>query len=147
MRRIALLALVVALLVLPAAASALPRGAVLIDTGDRTVRVRVEIADEPSEWATGLMNRPSLARDSGMLFLFPTERRRRFWMKNTTIPLSIAFAGQKGRVLRILDMAPCPADPCRLYDPGVAFKTALEVNRGAFRRWDVRPGDRLRLVR
>jgi uncharacterized membrane protein (UPF0127 family) len=68
-------------------------------------------------------------------------------MKNTLIPLSVAFYGARGRILRILDMAPCRSDPCRTYDPGVAFRGALEVNRGTFRHWGVRAGDRIALRR
>jgi uncharacterized membrane protein (UPF0127 family) len=75
-----------------------------------------------------------------MAFLFGSDVREQFWMKGTTIPLSIAFWGKSGKILRILDMAPCLADPCRVYDPDVAFRGALEVNRGAFKRWGVRPG-------
>jgi len=45
-----------------------------------------------------------------------------------------------GRILRILDMAPCRAAPCKVYDPHVAFRGALEVNRGAFARWSVHRG-------
>lgn len=75
-----------------------------------------------------------------MAFLFPSDVRLHFWMKNTTIPLSIAFWNRNGRILRILDMAPCRVDPCKIYDPKVAYRGALEVNRGAFRRWGVRPG-------
>jgi uncharacterized membrane protein (UPF0127 family) len=68
-------------------------------------------------------------------------------MKNTLIPLSIAFWDARGRIVRILDMTPCRADPCRLYDPRVAYAGALEVNRGAFRRWGVERGDRIAVRR
>ena len=68
-------------------------------------------------------------------------------MKDTLIPLSIAFYDGRGRILRILDMAPCHADPCRAYDAGVAYRGALEVNREAFRRWRVRVGSTIRLRR
>ena len=69
-----------------------------------------------------------------------------FWMKNTLIPLSIAFFDARGRILRMLDMEPCREEDCPLYDPGVPYHGALEVNRGAFQRWGVRAGDRIRLV-
>jgi len=75
-----------------------------------------------------------------MAFLFGRKLRAQFWMKDTKIPLSIAFWGQRGRILKILDMTPCLRDPCPRYNPGVAFWGALEVNRGAFRRWGVKPG-------
>jgi uncharacterized membrane protein (UPF0127 family) len=93
------------------------------------------------------MFRRSLPRNAGMIFAFPRDRRGGFWMKNTLIPLSIAFSDRRGRILRILDMTPCRSEPCRIYDPGVAYRSALEVNRGAFTRWDVKRGDRITLRR
>jgi uncharacterized protein len=68
-------------------------------------------------------------------------------MKNTHIPLSIAFADRRGKILKIMNMAPCHADPCPTYDPQVTYRRALEVNQGAFKRWRVRRGDRLSLRR
>ena len=120
-----------------------PHGRALIRTPQRTLTVRVELATTTAQLERGLMSRRSLAPNSGMAFLWTDDTRGKFWMKNTLIPLSIAFWGKSGRILRILDMAPCRADPCRLYDPKVAFRGALEVNRGAFRRWGVRPGARV----
>ena len=66
-------------------------------------------------------------------------------MKNTLIPLSIAFADAEGTIVSILDMEPCEADPCEIYDPGVPYRSALEVNQGAFDDWGVQVGDRLTL--
>jgi uncharacterized membrane protein (UPF0127 family) len=109
------------------------------------VTIQVEVADEEDERARGLMNRESLDEDAGMLFLFPAQSRGGFWMKDTLIPLSIAFVDGDGRILRILDMEPCRADPCTVYDPGVAYRSALEVNQGAFAEWGVEEGDRLTL--
>jgi uncharacterized membrane protein (UPF0127 family) len=93
------------------------------------------------------MHRRALAGDSGMLFVFPSPRRGGFWMKNTLIPLSIAFTDRHGVIRKILDMKPCRSDPCPIYDPHVTYRSALEVNRGAFRRWGVEVGDTLRLDR
>jgi uncharacterized protein len=119
----------------------------VIETGAGQVTVAVEIAESAEEQQVGLMHREALDDDAGMLFLFPGEHRGGFWMKDTLIPLSIAFVGSNGRIARILDMEPCRADPCPIYDPGVAYTSALEVNRGAFGRWGVEEGDRLRLER
>jgi uncharacterized membrane protein (UPF0127 family) len=91
------------------------------------------------------MQREFLPDDAGMLFLFEEETAGGFWMKNTLIPLSIAFVGGDGTILRILDMEPCEADPCEIYDPGVAYASALEVNQGAFADWGVEEGDLLTL--
>ena len=126
-------------------ATAFDRGIVSISTGTKRVLVRVEVARTDADRARGLMWRRSLPRDAGMLFVFPREIKGPFWMKNTLIPLSIAFYGADGRIRRILDMTPCEADPCPVYDPRVRYKGALEVNRGAFRRWGVRRGDVIRL--
>lgn len=146
MPRLVVLGVIVALLLPTGAGAALDRGRLLIDTGARIVTVRVEVADEPAERATGLMRRAALARDAGMLFQFPADTRGGFWMKNTLIPLSVAFADRRGVIRRILVMTPCRRDPCRVYDPGIAYRSALEVNRGAFARWGVAEGDRLRLA-
>jgi uncharacterized protein len=131
------------LVVLAAVLVAFPHGTAVIRTPAHTVNVRVEIARTEVQREQGLMGRKTLARNAGMVFLFPSAMRTRFWMKDTLIPLSIAFWNKQGRILRILDMAPCLAEPCKVYDPGVAFTGALEVNRGAFRRWRVRPGARI----
>jgi uncharacterized protein len=123
------------------------RARVEIDTGEQTVTVRVEVAETASQQELGLMHRDDLPADEGMVFLFERDQTGGFWMKNTRIPLSIAYYDAEGRIVRILDMDPCTADPCRTYDPGVAYRGALEVNRGAFRRWGVEPGDRLTVIR
>jgi len=135
-----------ALLTQVGAAAAFTRGTAVLDTGERRVRIAIELADEPDEWRVGLMHRRSLARNAGMLFVFPRPIRGGFWMKNTLIPLSIAFLDARGRILRIMVMTPCRADPCPTYDPRVAYKAALEVNRGSFTRWGARHGDTIRLV-
>jgi uncharacterized protein len=119
----------------------------VIATGSGEVVVDVEVADTDATRQRGLMGRRTLAADAGMVFVFPQTTGGAFWMKDTLIPLSIAFYDEDGTILRILDMEPCRRDPCRLYDPGVAYRGALEVNRGAFDRWGVAEGDRLRLER
>ena len=105
------------------------------------------MADSQAERERGLMERRELADDAGMVFVFPTDSTAAFWMKDTLIPLSIAFYDESGRIVRILDMEPCLRDPCALYDPGASYRGALEVNRGAFDRWGVHEGDVLRLER
>jgi len=122
------------------AAVTFPHGTAVIRSADRTVQVRVEIAETAAQHEQGLSGRRTLAPKSGMAFLWKSDVRRQFWMKNTSVPLSIAFWDKRGRILRILDMAPCRRDPCKIYDPHVAFRGALEVNRDAFARWGVRRG-------
>lgn len=138
-----LLALAVLVLVAACGGSGQPK--ISIDTAGGEVTVQVEVADTSAEQQRGLMGRQSLASDAGMVFVFPKDTRDAFWMKDTLIPLSIAFYDQQGRIVSVLDMEPCHADPCPIYSPGVAYRGALEVNRGAFERWGVRIGDSLRL--
>jgi len=114
--------------------------------GDEATTIAVELADTPAERAQGLMGRTSLPADAGMVFVYPEDHAGPFWMKDTLIPLSIAFYAADGRILRILDMQPCQADPCRLYDPEVPYRGALEVNEGAFASWGITEGDRLRIT-
>jgi uncharacterized membrane protein (UPF0127 family) len=118
---------------------------VVIETDDGEKEIAVEIADTDDERAVGLMGRTSLPADAGMLFVYPGPTEGAYWMKDTLIPLSIAFYDVDGTILRILDMEPCRREPCPVYDPGVRYAGALEVNQGAFERWGVREGDRLEL--
>jgi uncharacterized protein len=118
---------------------------VLIETATGEFGVPVEVADSPEERQVGLMHRESLPVDAGMIFLFEGDTASGFWMKNTLIPLSIAFADADGVIVSILDMEPCEADPCEIYNPGAVYRSALEVNQGAFDEWGVRVGDRLTL--
>jgi uncharacterized membrane protein (UPF0127 family) len=111
--------------------------------GGHTATVRVELARTRAERERGLMHRRSLPPDAGMVFLYAERTRGAFWMKNTLIPLSAAFFDGRGRILRILRMEPCRSDPCRLYDPRVAYRGVLEVNAGSFARWGIRAGDRI----
>jgi uncharacterized protein len=117
--------------------------AALIDTDDGSVIVRVEVAQTDEERMRGLMFRESMPEDHGMVFIWFEEHHGGFWMKNTLIPLSIAFFGNDGRILRIMDMDPCTEDPCPVYDPGVGYYGALEVNQGMFDEWGVKEGDHI----
>jgi uncharacterized membrane protein (UPF0127 family) len=120
------------------------RGTVAITTRAKPVTVQVEIADSTAERRRGLMGRRTLAPRAGMLFVYPGDTTGGYWMKDTLIPLDIAFIGANGRIRRVFTMTPCRHDPCRVYDPGVRYRSALEVNAGSFRRWGVRVGDRVR---
>ena len=122
------------------------RGTATVSTGEHKVVLRVEVARTEAQRQQGLMNRRSLGRDAGMVFQFPRATSGAFWMKDTLIPLDIAFYGPRGGILRIMQMKPCRADPCPVYDPKVAYRGALEVNAGSFRRWGVRRGDRIVLT-
>lgn len=117
------------------------RGRVLIDTGGNSVLINVDVAETDEQRAFGLMQRESMPDDEGMLFVFFEETTSAFTMRNTLIPLSIAFFDFDGEIVKILDMEPCEAEPCPSYDPGVTYRGALEVNQGAFDEWGVEIGD------
>jgi uncharacterized protein len=102
--------------------------------------LKVELARSAQERQTGLMNREKMDRDRGMLFIFPGEAPRSFWMKNTLIPLSIAFLDRDGNILNIEDMEPLDLSPVPSDGPAMY---ALEVNQGLFHEWGVRPGYRV----
>ena len=121
--------------------------AVVFDTPTGSTRIRVEVADTDATREKGLMGRTELADDAGMAFVWPADTSSAFWMKDTLLPLSIAFVSADGRVLALLDMDPCRADPCPLYDPRTSYRMALEAKQGAFVRWGIRIGDTARLVR
>lgn len=112
------------------------------------VRVRVEVADSPVERQRGLMDRTSLDADAGMVFLFADEEGAvtdRFWMKDTQIPLSIAFWDADGSILTIQDMDPCTADPCPTYGATTPYVGALEVDQGFFDEHGIHVGDSIEL--
>ena len=110
----------------------------------KEVRVRVEIADDVFEQSRGLMYRTALAEDRGMLFVYPDEEKRSFWMRNTLIPLSIAFMDSEGRIVDIQDMKPLDDDPPH-YVSAEPAQYALEVNKGFFEEHGVKVGDRAKL--
>ena len=104
------------------------------------VEVRVEIADEPDEQAQGLMNRTALGEDRGMLFVFDEEATLSFWMRNTLIPLSVAYIDSEGRIVDIQKMEPLDDEPPQ-YVSAEPAQYALEVNQGFFEERGVEVGN------
>jgi uncharacterized membrane protein (UPF0127 family) len=104
------------------------------------VEVTAEIADNQELRAQGLMNRDSLATNHGMLFVYGTAEVRSFWMRNTRIPLDIAFIDANGVIINILQMEPQSDE--NYYSQG-PMMYALEMNVGWFEANGVGPGDRL----
>jgi uncharacterized membrane protein (UPF0127 family) len=102
--------------------------------------IRAEVVSDPGSRAQGLMYRKSLAQSAGMLFIFDEQAPHCMWMKNTLIPLSVAFIDDNGAIVNIADMEPhseashCATRPVRY---------ALEMNRGWFAARGVKPGSRL----
>lgn len=131
--RLLSLALLVAL---PAAAQLLP----VLELKAGMHLIRAEVAADFSSRARGLMHRKSLAPNAGMLFIFDDAALHCMWMKNTYVPLSVAFLDEKGEIINIADMEPqsershCAARPARY---------ALEMERGWFAQRGVKPGARL----
>ncbi len=100
--------------------------------------VYVEIAATVPAREFGLMKRKSMPQDQGMLFIYPDADRRSFWMKDTLIPLSLAYISKDGRIFQIVDME--PLDETSHPSTGAA-QYVLEVNQGWFRKNGVRVGD------
>jgi len=123
------------LIPLSPAAQATPLPTAQISVGG--TKVNVEIAATDSSRSQGLMHRRELPDDQGMLFVFPTLDNYCFWMKNTPLPLTIAFIDEEGVILNLADMTPyseeahCPAWP---------IGYALEMKRGWFASHGISPG-------
>lgn len=113
-------------------------------SGGESVEVAVEVANDTQEMAQGLMGRTALAGDAGMLFVYPDERELSFWMKDTLIPLSIAFMDAEGRIVDIQDMKAMDDEPPH-YTSAEPARYALEVNKGFFAERGVEVGDMARL--
>ncbi|MDR0568437.1 MAG: DUF192 domain-containing protein [Spirochaetaceae bacterium] len=112
-----------------------------IETAEaKEIPVIAEIARTKEQLEQGLMYRTSLASGKGMIFIFEDSQIRSFWMKNTRIPLSIAFIAEDGKILEIHDMEPYTLTPVRSNYP---VRFALEVPQAWFNRVGIRPGNRL----
>ena len=136
------------LLFLLSAQASLPRKEVWITRGtapQEIARFTVEVAETPDTWAHGLMERPSLAPNAGMLFIFPDVTPRAFWMMNTLIALDMLFIDADGRIINIQDNAP-PCEPprrCPTYDSAAPAKYVLEIAGGRARALGIRAGDQV----
>ena len=108
--------------------------------GSRTFTLFV--ADSPEEHRHGLMNRESMPRDHGMIFVFPSEQHRSFWMKDTLIPLDILYVSAAGRVMSVWRME---AKSLRGVPSGAPAKYAIELNAGTAAELGVETGDVLEI--
>jgi len=104
--------------------------------------IYVAVAATDAMRTVGLMYRTVMAENEGMLFVFDHEITLPFWMKNTELPLSIAFIDRNGIILDLQDMT--PLDEQTLHAPGVPYRFALEMNQGWFQRHAVKAGDTVR---
>lgn len=105
------------------------------------------VASNASQQSVGLMGQTSLHGFAGMVFQFAKPTQTDFYMKNTLIPLTVAWFGSDGLYLVSVDMQPCPTTEtiCPTYGPGVAYQMALEVPRGKLGSLGIGPGSVLHL--
>jgi len=102
--------------------------------------INAEVASTSEQRAIGLMHRPTMPANDGMLFVFERAGQQCFWMKNTLLPLSIAFLDDDGTIVNIEEMKPqtldshCSARPVRF---------ALEMNQGWFSKRAIKPGAKI----
>lgn len=122
-----------------------PTSSAVFETDAGTAIIRVDLAETDAEHRRGLQGVTDLPAGQGMAFVFPQSTTTTFWMKDTLIPLSIAFVGANGRVIAIRDMEPCRSDPCPSFGAGGPFVLAIEANQGWFDDAGVEVGDRARL--
>lgn len=106
--------------------------------------VSAEVADTPQSRERGLMQREHLCADCGMLFIFEKTDKYSFWMKNTPLPLSIAFIAADGAIINIEEMQPSTTD---IHSAKGEALYALEMHSGWFARNGIKPGDRVRGVK
>ena len=117
------------------------RGTVILVQGERRVTLEVEVAENPEARTMGLMHRAQLPVRAGMFFIFHETERQSFWMKNTLIPLSIAFISPSWKIVEIQHMdPPRPAGGIPSYQSKSVVRYALEVNQGFFRRSGIEAG-------
>ena len=104
-------------------------------------RLWVEVAEDEAARSQGLMYRRQMPEDEGMLFVFEYPQPLSFWMKNTYLPLDIAFVARDGSILNILRMKPLDEDP-RYLSQGPALY-AIEANAGWFQSQGIKAGDKV----
>jgi uncharacterized protein len=135
-----LLILFAACLLAAQAAAQSPSPLPAVDLTAGMHRIRAEVADNMAARMQGLMHRQSMAQNAGMVFVFEESSIQCMWMKNTLIPLSVAFIDEQGTIINIADMQPhseqshCATQPARY---------ALEMNKGWFAQRGIKAGTKL----
>ena len=105
-------------------------------------KLKVKLALTPREHASGLMYVSDLPKDEGLLFSYPQKQKLAFWMKNTTIPLSIAFIDENKKIIQIEDMEPLSEESVKSKEDAMF---ALEVNKGWFKDNGISVGDLIKI--
>jgi uncharacterized membrane protein (UPF0127 family) len=113
-----------------------PLPTVPLKVGDK--RLTAEVADDDAEREAGMMFRKSIAEGEAMLFVFDAPQRASFWMKNTLVPLSVAYVARDGRILEIHDLKPRDETPVPSKFDTIAY--AIEVPQGWFIKNAILPG-------
>lgn len=116
-------------------------GRLQLSVAGRTVSVELAL-DVPTR-TRGLMHRPSLGEDAGMLFVFPDSAPRTFWMRNTLVPLDLIFLDDQGRVINVEEAPPMVERPG--FHSDRAARYVLELNRGWCSRHGLQAGDRIEI--
>lgn len=111
-----------------------------VTLADGALTIAAKVADDGERRAQGLMRVPALPDDAGMLFLFEGPRQGGFWMKDTLVPLDIAYL-RDGAIVSVRQMEPCTSEPCEIYEPGTSYDAALEVRQGLLAEAGVDVGD------
>lgn len=118
------------------------KNSITMFTAAGPVKIQVEYAKTSQELEIGLMNRDSLEANSGMFFIFPDEKSRSFWMKDTLIPLDMIFISSNGRVNEMTTQEPCPkTGTCQVYESKSPARYVLEINAGQAEKWNMANGD------
>lgn len=119
------------------------KNARLIKFPEKNLEIKIDIAADPYRWAKGLMFEKFLDEDKGMLFIFPDEAPRSFWMKNTLIPLDLIFISRDKKIVDFKEnFAPCPdALFCPSYVSRSPAQYVLEVNAGLREKYGLQIGD------
>lgn len=122
------------------------RAAATISFPGKEVAVWVTVADTPYAWARGLMFVEQLPVNRGMLFAFPNEQKRSFWMKNTLVPLDMLFISVDKKIVTIhRNAVPCTALICPQYVSTAPAMYVLEVNAGFADQYGIKEGDRVEI--
>ncbi len=114
--------------------------------GDQEITYTVEIAANKLRHTKGLMFRKSMGEREGMLFVFKHSADKRFWMKNTKIPLDIIFINKEKRIINIEEAVPCLAAPCRGYHSRGRARYVLEINQGQCKIYGFEKGTRVDFI-
>ncbi len=108
----------------------------------KTAKLSLIISNTDAGRRKGLMNQSFLEQNTGMLFIWSSSKKQCMWMKNTSLPLSVAYLSSEGRILEIYDMVPFSEDPvCSMKN----VRMAVEVNQGWFAKNKISVGDKINL--